>query len=114
MDTINESVVDDTRTKGQREIIRLALDDIAKKVGARLLEAGLNFPVFLTVPNSGSAITTVATEANPQTDIWLKVVQIVSEIVSERLGSIVLKSRPLPCAMASGSETISGADLTGD
>jgi hypothetical protein len=111
--TIRQKLSDD-KIDGEREIIRQALDDIAQEVGNKLREAALNFPVFLTVPRSGNAIVTMATPADPQTDIWLKVVQIVSEIVSERLGSMVLQSRELPCAMVSASETMSGADLTGD
>ena len=47
-------IVEPTEPDAQREIIRLALDEIASEVGTALREAYLDFPVFLTVPNSES------------------------------------------------------------
>jgi hypothetical protein len=111
MDTINESSANG-RIEVQREVIRKALDDIASEVGNKLREAGLKFPIFLTVPNSGYAIATIATPANPDEDTFLRAAAIVRQIVSSRLNGKQLCSRELPCAMA--GTTMSAADLTVD
>ena len=49
----------------QREIIQQSLDEIAAEVGTALREAHLDFPVFLTVPNSGNSLATMATPLDP-------------------------------------------------
>jgi hypothetical protein len=103
---------DDNQVEADREIIRPILDDIAQEVGNKLREAGLSLQVFLTVPRSGNAIATMATPADPSTDVWLSVTRIVSKIVSDRLDGMTLKSRELPCAMA--DTMMSAADLTAD
>ena len=51
----------------QREIIRQSLDDIVAEVGAALRSAHLDFPVFLTVPNSGESLATMACPLDPST-----------------------------------------------
>jgi hypothetical protein len=110
--TTQQDSPDDNQVEADREIIRPLLDDIAQEVGNKLREAGLSLQVFLTVPRSGNAIATMATPADPSTDVWLSVIRIVSKIVSDRLDGTVLRSRELPCAMA--DTTMSAADLTGD
>ena len=80
MQTISE-LSDDDRVEREREIIRENLDNIALDVGAKLREAGLNVPVFLTVPNSGNALATMATPADPQDDLLSRVEGIVVEAV---------------------------------
>jgi hypothetical protein len=113
MDTIiQQDSLDDPRVEAERNIIRPILDDIAQEVGNRLRDEGLNFPIFLTVPRSRIAIATMATPLDPQDDLWLRAVAIVSQIVSERLSGIKLRSREVVCAMA--NTTMSAADLTAD
>ena len=46
-------LVEPTTPDAQREIIRQSLDEIATEVGTALRDAHFDFPVFLTVPNSG-------------------------------------------------------------
>jgi hypothetical protein len=111
MDTITQQEsLDNSRIEAQREVIRPILNDIAREVENRLREASLNVPVFLTVPNTGSAIATVATPADPNDDLWSSVVAIVTEIVSQRLDGVRLQSKEVACAMAS-AVTMSAADL---
>lgn len=45
----------------QRDIIRKSLDAIANDVSMALRDAGLAFPVCLTVPSSGDSLATIAT-----------------------------------------------------
>ena len=47
-------LVEPTTPDAQREIIRQSLDEIAAEVATALRDAHLDFPVFLTVPNSGT------------------------------------------------------------
>jgi hypothetical protein len=113
MDTINQrDSVNEPQVEAERDIIRPILDDIAQEVGNKLRDEGLSFPIFLTVPHTGTAIATMATPLDPQDDVWLRAVAIVSEIVSERLNGIKLRSRELPCAMV--GTAMSAADLTAD
>ena len=52
MDTENEDYKIDNSPDAQRDVIRRSLDAIANDVAMALRDAGLNFPVFLAVPNS--------------------------------------------------------------
>jgi hypothetical protein len=113
MDTITpQESLEGSRIETEREIIRPVLNDIAKEVEIKLREAGLNVPVFLTVPNSGSAIVTMATPADPADALWMKVTGIVVETVSSRLNGSRLQSKEVTCAMAAA--TMSAADLIVD
>jgi hypothetical protein len=109
---IQQDALDDSRVDAERQIIRENLDIIAKEVENKLRAAGLSVPVFLTVPNSGNAIATMATPADPQDDLWVKVEGIVIEAVSARLNGARLRSQEMPCAMAAA--TMSAADLIAD
>ena len=110
MDTTDETWADDIDAR--REIIRQSLDKIANDVGMALRDAGLRFPVYLTVPNSGDALATFATPLDPSDNEWLQASTIVSRIVSKTLGDIPLRNRPQECAMARA--TMSAADVTAD
>jgi hypothetical protein len=59
MDTINELSTAE-RIEAQRQIIRPSMNEISTDVESELKQSGLNFPVFVTVPNSGDAILSVA------------------------------------------------------
>ena len=45
----------------QRNIIRQSLDAIIDEIGIAMRDAGLVFPVYITVRNSGDALVTIAT-----------------------------------------------------
>jgi hypothetical protein len=110
MDTTNESSPE--RLEADRTIIRQSLDQIAAEVGVALRGAGLGYPVYMSVPNSGDALGMIITPVDPSDDDWEKVVAIFSKIIRERLGEIGLRSRDLPCAAVtiaiSGAEVIAG------
>jgi hypothetical protein len=114
MDTIDDQ--DDGRfdndIDAQREMIRHSLNEIANDVGMALRDAGLRFPVYLTVPSSGDALATFATPLDPSDDDWAAASGIVSRIVSKTLGDIPLRNRPQECAMARAA--MSAADVTAD
>ena len=96
----------------QREIIRPSLNAIAHDIGMLMRDSGLNFPVYLCLPNSGDAVVTVATPLDPSDEDWLHATAIVSQVVATRLGGIKLSHRPLTCAIANAN--MSAADLTAD
>ena len=111
MDTIiQRDLPADTQIESKREIIRACLADVVVEIGDRLREAGLNAPIFLTVPLSGDAIVTMATPLDPTDDEWSHVTKIVCKTVSDRLDGIKLRGREMICAMA--NSTMVAADLT--
>ena len=63
-------LVEPTTPDAQREIIRQSLDEIATEVGTALRDAQLDFPVFLTVPNSGDSLATMASPLDPSDRDW--------------------------------------------
>jgi hypothetical protein len=111
MDTTTEETLTD-RIDVQREMVRQSLDAIANDIGMALRDAGLRFPVYLTVPNSGDALAIFATPLDPSDKEWLQASTIVSRIVSKTLGDIPLRNRPQECAMARA--TMSAADVIAD
>ena len=90
----------DNAIEAQREVIRLALDDIAVQVGTALRETGLDFPVYLTVPGSGTSLVTLACALDPSDEQWTQAMEIVCHIIGQRLGDIRLRGRSIPCAVA--------------
>ena len=107
----DESSIDD-RIDAQRSVIRQSLDELAADVGVALRNAGLACPVFLTVPNSGDSLATVATPIDPPNEDWSRVMAIVCRIFEERVGKGKLRSRELRCAMATAAMT--AAEVTAD
>jgi hypothetical protein len=105
-------IVEPTEPDAQREIIRLALDEIASEVGTALREAYLDFPVFLTVPNSGESLATMSCPLDPSDNDWSRASAIVCRIIGQRLGDVRLRGRALHCAMANG--TIAATDVMDD
>ena len=70
--------------ESQREIIRQSLDEIATEVATALRDAHLDFPVFLTVPNSGEFLATMACPLDPSDGDWSHASAIVCRIVGQR------------------------------
>jgi hypothetical protein len=102
----------DNQIESKREIIRGCLNEVIVEIGDRLREAGLNAPIFLTVPRSGDAIVTMATPLDPSDNEWSQVTKIVCSTVSERLNGLKLRGREMICAMA--NSTMVAADLITD
>ena len=105
-------LVTPTEPAAQRDIIRLALDELATEVGAALHDAHLDFPVFITVPNSGMSIATIATPLDPSDGDWSRASAIVRGIIGQRLNNIRLRGRPLHCAVANAK--IAATDVMAD
>jgi hypothetical protein len=96
----------------QRDIIRRSLDAIASDVGMALRDAGLNFPVFLTVPNSGRSLASIATPLDPSDVDWQRASEIVCQIIAQKVGYDWLRARELACAVA--NSTVAAADVISD
>jgi len=72
----------------------------------------LDFPVYITVPHSGTSIATIATPLDPTDTQWSQAAAIVCRIIGQRLGDVRLRGRPLHCAVANAK--IAAADVTSD
>jgi hypothetical protein len=96
----------DNAIEAQRKVIRLALDDIAVQVGTAHREAGLGFPVYLTVPGSGTSLVTLACALDPSDQEWNQASEIVCRIVGLRLGDIRLCGRSIPCAVTNAAMAV--------
>ena len=105
-------LIEPTTPDAQREIIRQSLDEIAAEVATALRDAHLDFPVFLTVPNSGDSLATMACPLDPSDGDWSHASAIVCRIIGQRLGDARLRGRPLHCAVANA--TMGAADVMAD
>jgi hypothetical protein len=105
-------LVEPTTPDAQREIIRKSLNEIAAEVGTALRDAHLAFPVYLTVPNSGESLATMACPLDPSDSDWSHASAIVCRIIGQRLGDVRLRGRPLHCAVANA--TMGAADVMTD
>jgi hypothetical protein len=115
MDTIeqkDDSTFDD-RLDAQRNIIRESLTEITNDIGIAMRDVGLTFPVYMTVRNSGDALVTIATTADPSDANWQPALAIVCRIIEERVGCGRLRGQELPCAIANAG-AINAADVTVD
>jgi hypothetical protein len=112
MPKIVEPTSTDDEPEAQRAVIRLALDEIAAEIGTELRNATLDFPVYVTVCNSGKSLATMACPLDPSDTEWSRASAIVCKIVGRRLGDVRLRGRPLHCAVANG--TIAATDVTAD
>jgi hypothetical protein len=112
MPQIVEPTSTDDEPRAQRAVIALALDEIALEVGTKLLEASLDFPVYLTVCNSGKSLATMACPLDPSDTEWARALAIVCKIIGRRLGNVRLRGRPLHCAVANA--TMGAAEVTAD
>ena len=97
----------------QRDIIRQSLDAIVADIGMTMRDIGLNFPVYITVRNSGDALVTIATPLDPSDTDWQQASAIVCRTLEERVGCGRLGGRELACAVANAG-AINAADVTAD
>ena len=95
----------------QREIIRSNLTEIAADIGMAMRDAGLNFPVFLTVRDSGDSLATIATPLDPSDQDWQRTSAIVCQIMGKKIGGSKLRSRELLCAVANAAP-MSASEVT--
>lgn len=107
-----ESLPTDDKIDGERQIIRESLDKIVQELEVRMREAGLTDPVFLTVPNSGQALMTMATPVDPSLGDWNRITKLICVIVSDRLDGIALRSTALPVGIM--NTTMNAADVIAD
>ena len=105
-------LIEPTTPDAQREIIRQSLNEIAAEVATALRDAHLDFPVFLTVPNSGDSLATMACPIDPSDEDWSHASAIVCRIIGQRLGDTRLRGQPLHCAVANA--TMGAADVIAD
>jgi hypothetical protein len=111
-ETTMPQIAEPTTPDAQREIIQQSLDEIAAEVGIALREARLDFPVFLTVPNSGDSLATMACPLDPSDSDWSHASAIVCRIIGQRLGDVRLRGRALHCAVANAP--MGAAEVTAD
>jgi hypothetical protein len=81
----------------QRETIRQSLNVITNDIGMALRDAGLTFPVFITVPNSGDSMATIATPIDPSDEDWSRAMAIVCRVIQKTIQSGKLRNRALAC-----------------
>jgi hypothetical protein len=112
MPQIVEHTSTDDEPEDQRTVLRLALDEIAVEVGTKLREASLDFPIYLTVSNSGKSLATMACPLDPSDTEWSRASAIVCKIIGRRLGDVKLRGRALHCAVANA--TMGAAEVTAD
>ncbi len=74
----------DNRLDAQREIIRASLNEIASNIGMMMRDAGLHFPVYITVRDIGDSLATIATPVDPSDDDWQHASDIVCRIMEDR------------------------------
>jgi hypothetical protein len=94
----------------QRDLIRQSLNEIANDLSMEMRDAALDFPGYMTVPNSGHLLATIATPLDPSDADWEKVSEIVCRIIERRVGSGRLRGRELNCIIANRS--MAAADVT--
>jgi hypothetical protein len=100
MDRIKNHESADERVKAHRDVLKRSLDKIASQIESALHDAGLTIPVYLVVPNSGTAIIQFATLLDPPEADSAKTSEIVCQCVSDKLGGVGLGLRALQCAVA--------------
>ncbi len=88
-------LIEPTAPEAQRAIIRQSINDIAAEVATSIRDAHLDFPVFLTVPNSGESLATIATPLDPSDGDWSHASAIVCRIIEQRLGDVRLRGQAL-------------------
>ena len=95
MDTDNEHREINNKLDTQRDIIRQSLNEIINEIGMAMRDVGLNFPVYITVRNSGDALVTIATSLDPSDAEWQQTSAIVCRTLEERVGCDRLRGREL-------------------
>src|SRR5271169_5735340 len=83
--------------------ISQSLNEITNDIGMDLRDAGLMFPLYITVPTSGNALAMIATPFDPSDQDREQARMIVNGIIEQRLGCGKLRARELTCAVANAT-----------
>jgi hypothetical protein len=97
----------------QRAILTNSIDDIAGNIGIALKDAGIHFPVYISVRTSGDSLATIATPIDPSDADWNHATTLVCQVLDRWVGCDRLKGRPLVCAVANAAR-ISASELAHD
>jgi len=81
--------------EARRELIRQSLPGLASEITMLMRDAELNFPIFLCLPRSGSALVTLASPLDPPASEWTEATKVLFEVISRILGGIKLCGRDL-------------------
>ena len=93
-----DDLTDDCDVMAHRERVAVRLDEIAQQARETLAVAGLDIPLFFTLPSTGQAILNVGTLLDPDDATWRRVGEIVRAIIARVIGVDRLRSREMPCA----------------
>jgi hypothetical protein len=95
----------------QRVILRASINQIAAEVEVALRDAGIGFPVYISVRDSGDSLATIATPTDPTDEDWRHASAVTCKVIGDWVGSDRLRGRELACAIANASR-ISASELT--
>ena len=112
MDTTDQQIDQTTTLDARRAILSQSLPEVVNDIGMALRDAGLHFPIFITLPTSGNTLATLATPLDPCDDDWQEASDIACGIIQRRLGCGALCGRTMACAVANG--TISATEVATD
>src|SRR5690349_7339771 len=95
----------------QRVILRASINQITAEVEVALRDAGIGFPVYIAVRDTGDSLATIATSTDPTDEYWKHASAITCKIIGDWVGNDRLRGRELACAIANASR-ISASELT--
>ena len=95
----------------QRVILRGSINQIAAEVEVALRNAGIGFPVYIAVRDTGDSLATIATPTDPTDEDWKHASAIACKVIGNWVGSDRLRGRELACAIANASR-IGASELT--
>jgi len=98
--------------EAQREIIRQSLPGITSEITMLMRNAKLDFPIFVCLPRSGSALVTIATVLDPSDAQFTEATKIACGVLERILGGMTLCGRALECTTANA--TMSATDVVVD
>jgi len=113
MPQIEEPTSTNRYLDAQRNQIRKSIDEITNDISMALRDAGLTFPIYIAVTNSGDALATIATPLDPSDQDWENVRAIVNGVIEKTIGCGKLRSRELTCAVANAAP-MTAADVTAE
>ncbi len=102
----DESVESNHGLDELRILLKEQLPTIALEIEVALNDAGLNYPVFLSIPSGGQAVVTVATALDPTDNDWDRIGAITRQNIIRRLGIKGLSSTELTCAAANNTMAV--------
>ena len=108
MQSINQLDKTPDHLDAQRAILTKSIDDVAREIGIALKDAGLHFPVHMSVRTSGDSLATIATPLDPPDSDWKHAMAIVCEIMGRRVGAEKLHSREFIYAVANAASISAG------